>query len=76
MTGSSAMPFKTGLVYTLDCGEFGRALDPVITRFARPLYGGYGKRPMGRQLRETRPQFPLEIASGTSVAGLTRASAW
>ena len=28
---ASAMPFKTGLVYTLDCGEFGENLDRALT---------------------------------------------
>ena len=37
---SSAMPFRTGLVYTLDCGEFGQNLDRALamadyTRFER-----------------------------------------
>jgi carbon-monoxide dehydrogenase large subunit len=27
---ASAMPFKTGLVYTLDCGEFGENLDRAL----------------------------------------------
>ena len=29
---SSAMPFKTGLVFTYDCGDFGRVLDMALDR--------------------------------------------
>ncbi len=38
---SSAMPFKTGLVYTLDCGEFGENLDRAL---AMADYAGFERR--------------------------------
>src|SRR5271166_6221281 len=38
---ASAMPFKTGLVYTLDCGEFGENLERAL---AMAEYGGFERR--------------------------------
>jgi aerobic carbon-monoxide dehydrogenase large subunit len=38
---ASAMPFKTGLVYTLDCGEFGANLDRAL---AMADYAGFERR--------------------------------
>jgi len=38
---ASAMPFKTGLVYTLDCGEFGENLERALTMAD---YAGFERR--------------------------------
>ena len=38
---ASAMPFKTGLVYTLDCGEFGQNLERAL---AMADYAGFERR--------------------------------
>jgi carbon-monoxide dehydrogenase large subunit len=38
---ASAMPFKTGLVYTLDCGEFGENLEQAL---ATADYAGFERR--------------------------------
>src|SRR5262249_33937330 len=38
---ASAMPFKTGLVYTLDCGEFGENLERAL---AMADYAGFERR--------------------------------
>ena len=38
---ASAMPFKTGLVYTLDCGEFGENLEQAL---AMADYAGFERR--------------------------------
>ncbi len=38
---ASAMPFKTGLVYTLDCGEFARNLERAL---AMAEYAGFERR--------------------------------
>jgi carbon-monoxide dehydrogenase large subunit len=38
---ASAMPFQTGLVYTLDCGEFGENLERAL---AKADYAGFERR--------------------------------
>jgi carbon-monoxide dehydrogenase large subunit len=41
MIPPSAMPFKTGLVYTYDCGEFEKNMDQALDRAG---YGGFEQR--------------------------------
>src|SRR5205807_7951 len=38
---AAAMPFKTGLVFTYDCGDFGRGLEMAL---ARADHGAFAKR--------------------------------
>ena len=67
---SSAMPFKTGLVFTYDCGDFGRILDMAL---AKADYKGVAQR---RAAARSRGKLlgigiaiPIEVAGGpfTSV---------
>ena len=67
---SSAMPFKTGLVFTYDCGDFGRVLDMALDRAD---YKGFAQR---RAAARSRGKLlgigiaiPIEVAGGpfTSV---------
>lgn len=41
MVAPEAMPFKTGLTYTLDCGEFGENMENTLVRSA---YDGFEER--------------------------------
>ena len=67
---SSAMPFKTGLVFTYDCGDFGRILDMALEQAD---YKGFAQR---RAAARSRGKLlgigiaiPIEVAGGpfTSV---------
>ena len=67
---SSAMPFKTGLLFTYDCGDFGRVLDMALDRAD---YKGFAQR---RAAARSRGKLlgigiaiPIEVAGGpyTSV---------
>jgi len=61
---SSAMPFKTGLVFTYDCGDFGRVMDMAL---AAADHAGFEKR-----RAEARPRgklLGLGIANPIEVAG-------
>lgn len=66
---SSAMPFKTGLVFTYDCGEFGRGMEMAL-RLAD--YGGFEKRRVEAQTRGRLRGFgianPIEVAGGPYTA--------
>ena len=66
---SSAMPFKTGLVFTYDCGEFGRGMDLALGLADR---AGFGKRRAEAQrhgkLRGLGIANPIEVAGGPYTA--------
>jgi carbon-monoxide dehydrogenase large subunit len=66
---SSAMPFKTGLVFTYDCGDFARGLDMAL---ALADQAGFEKR---RAAARTRGRLrglglacPIEVAGGPYLA--------
>ncbi len=65
----SAMPFKTGLVFTYDCGDFARSLDMAL---ALADYRGFEQR---RQEARARGKLlglgvanPIEVAGGPYTA--------
>src|SRR5712691_1533151 len=62
---SSAMPFKTGLVFTYDCGEFGRGMDLALGLADR---AGFEKRRAASRARGTLRGIgianPIEVAGG------------
>src|SRR6185369_1596783 len=60
----SAMPFKTGLVFTYDCGEFARGMDLALALADR---AGFEKR--RAQARERGTLLGLGIANPIEVAG-------
>ena len=60
----SAMPFKTGLVFTYDCGEFARGMDLALALADR---AGFEKR--RAQARERGALLGLGIANPIEVAG-------
>jgi aerobic carbon-monoxide dehydrogenase large subunit len=66
---SSAMPFKTGLVFTYDCGDFARGLDMALSLADQ---AGFEKR---RAAARTRGRLrglglacPIEVAGGPYLA--------
>jgi len=61
---SSAMPFKTGLVFTYDCGEFGRGMDMALSLADR---AGFDKR--REAARQRGKLLGLGIANPIEVAG-------
>jgi len=66
---ASAMPFKTGLVFTYDCGEFERGMDMALGLADR---AGFEKRraearPRGK-LRGLGIANPIEVAGGPYTA--------
>ncbi|HET7343592.1 MAG TPA: molybdopterin cofactor-binding domain-containing protein, partial [Methylomirabilota bacterium] len=61
---ASAMPFKTGLVFTYDCGDFARGLEMAL---ARADHGGFAKR--RAQARERGRLRGLGVANPIEVAG-------
>jgi len=67
---SSAMPFKTGLVFTYDCGDFARGLDMAL---AMAEHAGFAERRAEARrhgkLRGLGIANPIEVAGGpyTSV---------
>jgi len=66
---SSAMPFKTGLVFTYDCGEFGRGMDMALGLADRA--GFEKRRAEARQrgkLRGLGVANPIEVAGGPYTA--------
>jgi carbon-monoxide dehydrogenase large subunit len=66
---SSAMPFKTGLVFTYDCGEFGRGMDMALNLADR---AGFEKRRAEARQRGTLRGLgianPIEVAGGPYTA--------
>jgi aerobic carbon-monoxide dehydrogenase large subunit len=66
---SSAMPFKTGLVFTYDCGEFGRGMDLALGLADR---AGFEKRRAEAErhgkLRGLGIANPIEVAGGPYTA--------
>ena len=67
---SSAMPFKTGLVFTYDCGEFGRGLDMALAMAEHKTFPDRRAQARRRgKLRGIGIANPIEVAGGpyTSV---------
>jgi len=66
---ASAMPFKTGLVFTYDCGDFGRGMEMALALADRE---GFEKRRVeARQrgkLRGLGMANPIEVAGGPYTA--------
>src|SRR6058998_1803550 len=66
---SSAMPFKTGLVFTYDCGEFARGMDMALSLADR---AGFEKRRTEARQRGKLRGFgianPIEVAGGPYTA--------
>ena len=60
----SAMPFKTGLVFTYDCGDFARGMEMAL---ALADHAGFAKR--RAQAREQGKLRGLGIANAIEVAG-------
>jgi len=60
----SAMPFKTGLVFTYDCGDFARGMDMAL---GLADHAGFAKR--RAQARERGKLRGLGIANAIEVAG-------
>ena len=66
---SSAMPFKTGLVFTYDCGDFARGLDMALK--LAEWSGFEARRAAARQrgkLRGIGIANPIEVAGGPYTA--------
>jgi len=66
---TTAMPFKTGLVFTYDCGDFGRGMDMALDLADRP--GFEKRRAEARQrgkLRGLGIANPVEVAGGPYTA--------
>jgi carbon-monoxide dehydrogenase large subunit len=66
---SSAMPFKTGLVFTYDCGDFARGLDMALS--LADLAGFEKRRAAARtrgRLRGLGLACPIEVAGGPYLA--------
>ncbi|PYN42813.1 MAG: carbon monoxide dehydrogenase, partial [Candidatus Rokuibacteriota bacterium] len=65
----TAMPFKTGLVFTYDCGDFGRGMDMALDLADR---AGFEKRRAEArqrgQLRGLGIANPVEVAGGPYTA--------
>jgi len=66
---SSAMPFKTGLVFTYDCGDFARGLDMALSLADQ---AGFEKRRAAARargrLRGLGLACPIEVAGGPYLA--------
>src|SRR5205823_13516867 len=66
---AAAMPFKTGLVFTYDCGDFGRGLEMAL---ARADHGAFAKRRAAARargmLRGLGLANPIEVAGGPYTA--------
>src|SRR2546427_11775060 len=60
----SAMPFKTGLVFTYDCGDFARGMDMALSLAD---HAGFAKR--RAQARERGKLRGLGLANAIEVAG-------
>jgi carbon-monoxide dehydrogenase large subunit len=69
MIPASAMPFKTGLVFTYDCGEFARGMDMALTMAD---HAGFDARRKASQtsgkLRGLGIANPIEVAGGPYTA--------
>ena len=66
---ASAMPFKTGLVFTYDCGDFGRIMEMALT--AADHAGFAGRRAEARRhgkLLGLGIANPIEVAGGPYTA--------
>src|SRR5438105_9975847 len=66
---ASAMPFKTGLVFTYDCGEFARGVDMALRLADRA--GCEKRRSEARKqgkLRGLGIANPIEVAGGPYTA--------
>jgi aerobic carbon-monoxide dehydrogenase large subunit len=66
---ATAMPFKTGLVFTYDCGDFGRGMDMALDLADRA--GFEKRRAEARQLGKLRGlgiANPVEVAGGPYTA--------
>jgi carbon-monoxide dehydrogenase large subunit len=61
---ASAMPFKTGLVFTYDCGDFARGMEMAL---ALADHAGFAKR--RAQAREQGKLRGLGVANAIEVAG-------
>src|SRR6267143_288258 len=61
---ASAMPFKTGLVFTYDCGDFARGMDMALSLADHP---GFARR--RAQARDRGTLLGLGIANAIEVAG-------
>jgi carbon-monoxide dehydrogenase large subunit len=67
---SSAMPFKTGLVFTYDCGDFARGMEMALELADRPGFARRREEARRRgRLRGLGIANPVEVAGGpyTSV---------
>jgi carbon-monoxide dehydrogenase large subunit len=66
---SSAMPFKTGLVFTYDCGDFARGMEMALSMAD---HAGFEKRRVESQvrgkLRGVGIANPIEVAGGPYTA--------
>ena len=62
---SAAMPFKTGLTFTYDCGEFERGLDRALTAAERDRFEARRAEARGRgRLRGLGVANSIEVAAG------------
>jgi carbon-monoxide dehydrogenase large subunit len=66
---ASAMPFKTGLVFTYDSGDFARGLDLALGRAERDAFEARRAEARGRgTLRGLGLAYPIEVAGGPYTA--------
>jgi aerobic carbon-monoxide dehydrogenase large subunit len=69
MIPSSAMPFKTGLVFTYDCGEFERGMDMALGLADRAGFEARRQEAKRRgKLRGLGIANPIEVAGGPYTA--------
>src|SRR5205085_348217 len=65
----SAMPFKTGLVFTYDCGEFARGMDLALKLAQQPEFDKRRRDARERgMLRGLGIANPIEVAGGPYTA--------
>ncbi|MBI2217301.1 MAG: xanthine dehydrogenase family protein molybdopterin-binding subunit [Candidatus Rokubacteria bacterium] len=66
---ASAMPFKTGLVFTYDSGDFARGLELALARAERDGFEARRAEARGRgRLRGLGVAYPIEVAGGPYTA--------
>jgi carbon-monoxide dehydrogenase large subunit len=66
---SSAMPFKTGLVFTYDCGDFARGMEMALALADRGAFEQRRAEARGRgKLRGLGIANPVEVAGGPYTA--------
>jgi len=66
---SSAMPFKTGLVFTYDCGDFARGMEMALALADREAFEQRRAEARGRgKLRGLGIANPVEVAGGPYTA--------